>query len=109
MKGFDETEKGSASIWTYLRDGAFLAEIKLKYFQKSILDHWRRSQDVEDGEDERMVTGYSMQGLGASLVFLRASGEVISEDHEEDRDEAKQVGKAYTTMMLALYTRTLLV
>ena len=50
-----------------------------------------------------------MQGHGASLVFLRASGEVISEDHEEDGNEAKQMGKAYTTMMLALYTGTLLV
>ena len=107
MKGFNETEKGSASIWTYLRDGAFLAEIKLKYFQESILDRWRRSQDVEDGEDERMVAGYSMQGHGASLVFLRTSGEVISEDHEEDGGEAKQMGKAYTTMVLALYAGTL--
>ena len=84
MKGFDETRKGSASIWTYLCDGAFLAEIKLKYFQKSILDRWQWSQDVEDGEDERMVAGYSMQGHGASLVFLRTSGEVISEDHALD-------------------------
>ena len=30
MKGFDETEKGSASIWMYLYDRAFLAEVKLK-------------------------------------------------------------------------------
>ena len=30
MKGFDETEKGSVSIWMYLRDRAFLAEVKLK-------------------------------------------------------------------------------
>ena len=30
MKGFDETEKGFASIWMYLRDGAFSAEVKLK-------------------------------------------------------------------------------
>ena len=85
-------EKGSASIWTYLRDGAFLAEIKLKYFQKSILDRWWRSQDVEDGEDEGMVAGYSIQGHGASLVFLRTSGEVISEEHaldyNEDRSES---------------------
>ena len=84
MKGFNETEKGSASIWTYLRDGAFLAEIKLKYFQESILDHWWRSQDVEDGEDERMVAEYNMQSHGASLVFLRTFGEVISEDHALD-------------------------
>ena len=87
MKGFDETEKGSASIWTYLRDGAFLAEIKLKYFQESILDRWWRSQDVEDGEDERMVAGYNMQGHGANLVFLRTSGEVILEDHTLDYNE----------------------
>ena len=87
MKGFVETGKGSASIWTYLRDGAFLAEIKLKYFQKSILDRWQRSQDVEDGEDERMVAGYSMQGHGVILVFLRTSGEVISEDHALDYNE----------------------
>ena len=85
MKGFDETQKGSANIWTYLRDGAFLAEIKLKYFQKSILDRWWRSQDVEDGEDERMVAGYNMQGH--NLVFLRTSGEVISEDHALDYGE----------------------
>ena len=87
MKGFNETGKGFASIWTHLRDGAFLAEIKLKYFQKSILDRWRRSQDVEDMEDERMVAGYSMQGYGANLVFLRTSGEVISEDHALDYNE----------------------
>ena len=87
MKDFDETGKGSASIWTYLHDGAFLAEVKLKEFQKSILDRWRRSQDVEDGEDEIMVAGYSMQSHGASLVFLRTSGEVISEDHALDYDE----------------------
>ena len=71
----------------YLRDGAFLADVKLKQFQKSVLDHWRQSQDVEDGEDERMVAGYSMQSHGASLVFLRTSGEVISEDHALDYDE----------------------
>ena len=87
MKGFDETGKRSASIWTYLCDGAFLAEIKLKYFQKSILDRWRQSQDVEDEEDERMVAGYSMQGYGANLVFLRTSGEVISKDHALDYNE----------------------
>ena len=71
----------------YLRDGAFLVEVKLKQFQKSILDRWRRSQDVEDREDEKMVAGYSMQGHGASLVFLRTSGEVISEDHALDYNE----------------------
>ena len=30
MKGFDEAEKGSASIWMYLHDGAFSAKVKLK-------------------------------------------------------------------------------
>ena len=35
----------------------------------------------------RMVAGYSMQGHGASLVFLRTSGEVISEDHALDYNE----------------------
>ena len=30
MKGFDETEKGFASIWMYLRDQAFSAKVKLK-------------------------------------------------------------------------------
>ena len=30
MKGFDETEKGFASIWMYLCDRAFSAEVKLK-------------------------------------------------------------------------------
>ena len=48
------------------------------------MDRWRRSQGVEDGEDERMVAGYSMQSHEASLVFLRTSGEVISEDHALD-------------------------
>ena len=51
------------------------------------MDRWRRSQDVEDGEDERMVAGYSMQGHGTNLVFLRTSGEVISEDHALDYNE----------------------
>ena len=59
----------------------------MKYFQKSILDRWQRSQDVEDGEDERMVAGYSMQGHGTNLVFLRTSSEVISEDHALDYNE----------------------
>ena len=30
MKGFDEIEKGSASIWMYLRDRALSIEVKLK-------------------------------------------------------------------------------
>jgi len=51
------------------------------------LDRWRRSQDVEDGEDERMVAGYSMQSHRANLVFLRTSGEVISEEHALDYGE----------------------
>ena len=51
------------------------------------MDRWWRSQGVEDGEDERMVAGYSMQSHRASLVFLRISGEVISEDHALDFGE----------------------
>ena len=51
------------------------------------MDRWQRSQGVEDGEDERMVAGYSMQSHEASLVFLRTSGEVISEDHALDYGE----------------------
>ena len=51
------------------------------------MDRWQRSQGVEDGEDERMVAGYSMQSHGASLVFLRTSGEVILEDHALDYSE----------------------
>ena len=34
-----------------------------------------------------MVAGYYMQSHEASLVFLRTSGEVISEDHALDYDE----------------------
>ena len=51
------------------------------------MDRWRRSQGVEDGEDERMVAGYSMQSHGDNLVFLRTSSEVISEDHALDYGE----------------------
>ena len=51
------------------------------------MDRWWRSQGVEDGEDERMVARYSMQSHEASLVFLRTSGEVISEDHALDYSE----------------------
>ena len=36
---------------------------------------------VEDGEEVRMVTGYSMQSHGASLAFLRTASEVISEEY----------------------------
>ena len=39
------------------------------------------------GGDERMVAAYSMQSDRASLVFLRTSGEVVSEDHALDYDE----------------------
>ena len=45
------------------------------------MDRWRRSQGVEDGEDERMMAGYSMQSHEANLVFLRSPGEVISEEY----------------------------
>ena len=34
-----------------------------------------------------MLAGYNMQSHGASLVFLRTSGEVISEDHALDYGE----------------------
>ena len=51
------------------------------------MDRWQRSQGVEDGEDERMVAGYSMQSHEASLVFLRTFGEVILEDHALDYGE----------------------
>ena len=51
------------------------------------MDRWRRSQGVEDGEDEKMMAGYSMQSHGASLMFLRTFGEVISEDHALDYGE----------------------
>ena len=45
------------------------------------MDRWWRSQGVEDGEDERLVAGYSMQSHGANLVFLSSPGKVISEEH----------------------------
>ena len=45
------------------------------------MDCWRRSQGVEDGEDERMVVGYSMQSHKANLVFSRSPGKVISEEY----------------------------
>ena len=51
------------------------------------MDRWRRSQGVEDGEEERMVVGYSMQSHGANIVFLRSLGEVISEEHTLDYSE----------------------
>ena len=47
-----------------------------------------RSQGVEDGEDVKMLVGYSIQGHGASLVFLRTAGEVISEEYTSDYGEA---------------------
>ena len=34
-----------------------------------------------------MVAGYSMQSHGDNLMFLRTSGEVISEDHALDYSE----------------------
>ena len=34
-----------------------------------------------------MVAGYSMQSYGASLVFLRSLGEVISEEYTLDYGE----------------------
>ena len=35
-----------------------------------------------------MLVGHSMQGYGASLVFLRTAGEVISEEYASDYGEA---------------------
>ena len=51
---------------------------------------------VEDGEDVKMLVGHSMQGCGASLIFLFLSyyfflltpGEVISEEYTSDFGEA---------------------
>ena len=51
------------------------------------MDHWRQSQGVKDGEDERMVAGYSMQSHWSNLMFLRSLGKVISEEHTLDYDE----------------------
>ena len=51
------------------------------------MDRWWRSQGVEDGEDERMVAGYSMQSHGANLVFLSSPSKVISEEHTLDYGE----------------------
>ena len=76
-----------ARSWIYLQDRIISAKVKLRQFQKNILDRWWRSQGVEDGEDERMVTRYSMQSHGASLVFLRTSGEFISEEYALDYSE----------------------
>ena len=60
------------------------------------MDRWRRSQGVEDGEDVKMLVGHSMQGRGASLIFLFLSfsfflltlGKVISEKYTSDYGEA---------------------
>ena len=60
------------------------------------MDRWWRSQGVEDGEDVKMLVGHSMQGRGASLIFLFLSfsfflltpGEVISEEYTSDYSEA---------------------
>jgi len=51
------------------------------------LDRWRRSQGVEDGDEARMLAGYSIQSYGASLMFLRIPGEVISEEYTSDYRE----------------------
>ena len=53
----------------------------------SILDCWWRSQGVEDGEDVKMLVGYSMQSHWSNLMFLRSLGKVISEEHTLDYDE----------------------
>uniref|UniRef100_A0A7N2L781 Uncharacterized protein n=1 Tax=Quercus lobata TaxID=97700 RepID=A0A7N2L781_QUELO len=58
------------------------------------------NQGVEDGEDERMVAGYSMQSHGANFVFLRSPGEKLMDGDvdvggEEDGDEAKNQPSCY--------------
>ena len=61
------------------------------------MDHWRQSQGVEDREEVKMLVGHSMQGHGASLIFLFLSffyfyfltlGEVILEEYTSDYSEA---------------------
>ena len=58
------------------------------------MDRWWRSQGVEDGEEVKMLVGHSMQGRGASLIFLSFSFflltpvEVISEEYTSDYGEA---------------------
>ena len=57
------------------------------------MDRWRRSQGVEDGEKVKMLVGHSMQGHGASLIFLflfffLTPDEVISKEYTSDYDEA---------------------
>ena len=71
----------------YLHDSIISAKFKLRYFQKSILDCYQRSQGVEDGDKARMLVGYNMQSYRASLVFLRTPGKVISKGHTSDYEE----------------------
>ena len=64
------------------------------------MDRWRQSQGVEDGEEVKMLVGHSMQGRGASLIFLFLSfffffffylltpGEIISEEYTLDYGKA---------------------
>ena len=51
------------------------------------MDRWWRSQGVEDGDEVRMLAGYSIQSYGASLAFLRTPSEVISKEYTSDYGE----------------------
>ena len=68
------------------------------------MDRWRRSQGLEDGEDTRMLVGYSMQSHGVSLTFLRNLGEVISRNilHITQRTCGKVVKCAWVIASLRL-------
>ena len=51
------------------------------------MDRWQQSQGVEDGEEVKMLVGYSMQSYRVGLAFLRSAGEVISEECTSDYAE----------------------
>ena len=51
------------------------------------MDHWQRSQGVEDGDETRMLVRYYMQSYGASLMFLRTPSEIISKGYTSDYEE----------------------
>ena len=70
------------------------------------MDRWQQSQGVEDGEEVRMLDGYSMQSHGASLTFLKTPGEVISEestlDYSEDMWESGRMCMCYHISQIKL-------